>query len=143
MNVFQSTYEHRLRDWRQLREIIKPLSLEQQCVEVDRWWQLVPFVPRHLHWNDISNWPDPWTMLSENRYCLLTRAVGMCYTLLINDINEVELILVQDQQAEEHYLVIVNNYILNYWPDTVLTNKLSDFTILKRISTTLLKNKII
>lgn len=144
MNVFQSTYEHRLRDWRQLRETTKTLTLEQQCIEVDRWWQQTPFISRHLHWNDQLNWPDPWTILSENIYCTLTRALGMCYTLLMNDVNNVELVLARDKQAEEHYLVLVNNsqYTLNYWPDSVISTHLADFKILHSKSLELIKTKI-
>lgn len=143
MNVFQSNYDHRLRDWRQLRTRIQSLTLAEQCVEIDRWWQQVPFVNHHLSWNDTSNWPDPWTLLSENTYCLLTRAVGMCYTLLMSDVTEIELVHASDSQCEEHYLVLVESkYVLNYWPNTVLTNKIADFTLKRQLSTTHLKNKI-
>ena len=144
MNPFQLPYIDRLREWRDLRNSIKSQTLEQQCIIVDHWWQQAPLVNHHFHWHDTNHWTDPWEMLSENTYCILTRAVGMCYTLLMNDVNDIELIHVQDQQAEDHYLVVVDKpkYILNYWPNTVHTNKLSDFTISKQLSTTLLKNKI-
>jgi ABC-type tungstate transport system permease subunit len=83
-------------------------------------------------------------MLSENTYCLLTRAVGMCYTLLMSDITDVELVHVQDQQAEEHYLVLVgvSKYVLSYWPNTVLSNSLSNFKIISSKSLESIKNKI-
>lgn len=108
MNPFQNNYESRLREWRQLRDTTSVLTLERQCIEIDRWWQQAPLVNRYLHWNDESNWSDPWTILSENTYCVLTRAIGMCYTLLMNDVKQIELVLAQDEQAEEHYLVLVN-----------------------------------
>lgn len=144
MNIFQSTYEHRLRDWRQLRETTKTLTLEQQCIEVDRWWQQTPFISHHLHWHDQSNWPDPWTILSENIYCTLTRAVGMCYTLLMNEVNNVELVLVRDEQAEEHYLVLVDKpkYTLNYWPNSVISSNLSNFQVISSKSLESIKEKI-
>lgn len=144
MNIFQSTYEHRLRDWKQLRTNIKSLTLDQQCIEIDKWWQAVPFVNHHLSWTDSNNWPDPWTLLSENTYCSLTKAVGMCYTLLLNDINSIELVLAKDEQCEEHYLVLVNKskYILNYHPNTVISNVLSSFEIISSKSLESIKNKI-
>lgn len=144
MNVFQSSYEQRLRDWRQLRTHIATLPLEQCCVEVDRWWQQVPFVNHHLAWNDTQNWPDPWTLLSENTYCLLTRAVGMCYTLLMNDITDVELVQATDELCEEHYLVLVDNakYVMNYWPNSVLSTRLADFKVLNSKSLESIKTKI-
>jgi hypothetical protein len=144
MNPFQNNYESRLREWRQLRDTTRVLTLERQCIEIDRWWQQAPLVNRYLHWNDESNWSDPWTILSENTYCVLTRAIGMCYTLLMNDVKQIELVLAQDEQAEEHYLVLVNNakYTLNYWPDSVISTSLQKFKIINSKSLESLKNKI-
>ena len=144
MNPFQLSYIDRLREWRDLRNLIKTKTLEEQCVAVDHWWQQAPLLNHHFHWNDVTHWTDPWEMLSENLYCPLTRAVGMCYTLLMNDITNIELVHAHDQQAEEHYLVLVNNakYVLSYWPDTVISNSLSNFTINSSKSLESLKNKI-
>ena len=144
MNPFQLPYIDRLREWRDLRNSIKSQSLEQQCIIVDHWWQQAPLVNHHFHWHDTNHWTDPWEMLSENTYCILTRAVGMCYTLLMNDVNDIELIHVQDQQAEDHYLVVVDKpkYILNYWPNTVISNTLSNFTVNSSKSLESIKNKI-
>ena len=144
MNVFQNTYEQRLRDWKQLRETTKLLPLEQQCIEIDRWWQMAPFVNHHLSWNDTRDWPDPWTLLSENTYCGLTRALGMCYTFMMNDITDVELVLASDEIAEEHYLVVVGNakYICNYWIDSVISTRLNSFNIIDSKSLEFLKIKI-
>lgn len=144
MNPFQFSYNQRLTEWRQLRQLSQTLPLDQACVEIDRWWQQAPFVNHHLHWSDQENWPDPWTMLSENLYCPLTRAVGMCYTLLLCDIDSVELVTATDIQAEEHYLVLVDNakYILNYWPNSVLSTQLSSFKVTGSKQLEFLKNKI-
>ena len=144
MNPFQLTYVDRLTEWRDLRNSIKTQTLEEQCIAIDRWWQQAPLINHHFHWHDTQQWTDPWEMLSENTYCLLTRAVGMCYTLLMSDITDVELVHVQDQQAEEHYLVLVgvSKYILSYWPNTVLSNSLSNFKIISSKSLESIKNKI-
>ena len=91
MNPFQNNYIARVQSWRELREYAATLSTEQACVEIDRWWQQAPWVTHHLHWQDKNNWPDPWTMLSENIYCRLTKSLGMCYTLFLCDILNVEL----------------------------------------------------
>ena len=144
MNPFQFTYNHRLTEWRQLRELSSTVSTDQACVAIDRWWQQAPFINHHLHWSDESNWPDPWVMLSENLYCPLTRAVGMCYTLFLSNIDSVELVMARDEQAEEHYLVLVDDakYILNYWPESVLSTTLSSFSVTNSKNLEFLKNKI-
>jgi hypothetical protein len=144
MNPFQLTYIDRLKEWRDLRNSIKTQTLEEQCIAIDRWWQQAPLINHHFHWHDTQQWTDPWEMLSENLYCTLTRAVGMCYTLLMNDISDVQLVHAQDQQAEEHYLVLVDGskYILSYWPNTVISNSLSNFKIISSKSLESMKNKI-
>ena len=144
MNVFQSTYEHRLREWRELRQRILTLDTSDRCIEVDRWWQQTPTITRHLHWSDQENWPDPWDMLSENTYCSLTRAIGMCYTLLLAGEQDIELALATDANCEEHTLVLVDGakYILSYWPNTVISNSLQDFTVLRRTAVDMLSNRI-
>jgi len=144
MNVFQSNFEHRLTEWRDLRKRIKNLEHLDRCVEVDRWWQQVPLISHHLHPNDTENWSDPWTLLSENTYCTLTRAIGICYTLLLSGETDVDLVVATDLNCEEHYLVLVGGVktILNYWPNTVISNKLEDFSVVKTLSIDSLKQKI-
>lgn len=144
MNPFQNNYINRLQEWRQLRLDCVDLPLDQACVKIDSWWQRAPFVTRHLHWQDQSSWPDPWTLLSENTYCHLTRALGMCYTLLLSNIEVIELVHARDCQSEEHYLVIVDGakYVLNYWPDSVLSTSPDEFTVISSKSLESLKNKI-
>ena len=144
MNIFQDTYDNRLRSWRDLRTQNKTLPVDQACVEIDRWWQQAPLIPHHLHPNDSENWMDPWEMLSENTYCLLTRAIGQVYTLVMSGIDDVRLVIATDNQAEEHYLVLVegSKYVMNYWPNSVLSTSPADFTILKDLSLEPILNKI-
>lgn len=144
MNVFQLNFHERLRSWRELRIKIESLTLDQKCIEIDRWWQQAPLINHYLHWTDTKNWPDPWTLLSENNYCTLTRALGICYTLLMSNISDIELVQATDCQCEEHNLVLVDNakYILNFWPDSVISTNLKDFTVLRSISLDVIKTKI-
>jgi hypothetical protein len=131
MNPFQSDYDYRLREWKNLRIISRGKAMRDLCVDIDRWWQQAPLVNHHLHPQDTGNWPDPWTILSDNIYCTLTRAIGICYTLLMTDIIDVHLVQAVDQQCEEHNLVIVGGakYILNYYPNSVLSTNLNEFKI--------------
>lgn len=144
LNVFQSEYDVRLKEWKSLRLQIRGESLETVCVHVDSWWQRAPLINHHFHWSESDRWPDPWTILSENIYCTLTRAVGICYTLLMSDIIDVHLVQATDCQGNDCDLVVVGKkqYILNYWPDTVLDNKISDFAIVRQISIESLRQNI-
>lgn len=131
MNPFQGSYDHRLREWKHLRIISRGKALDQLCVDIDRWWQQAPLINYHTHPMDSNNWPDPWTMLSENIYCNLTRALGICYTLLMCDIINVHLYQAHDHECVDHNLVVVGHakYVLNYYPNTVLSTNLNEFTI--------------
>ena len=144
MNIFQSTYEARLQDWFQLRKSVTSLPIEQQCITIDEWWQRAPLVTHHLHPQDIDNWPDPWELLSENTYCEVARALGMCYTLYLIGVNDIELVLARNDTAEDVVLVLVDNakYILNYWPNTVISNKLKDFKVVQKLDLQTIIKKI-
>ena len=143
MNPFQLTFPERLHQWRELRHLNQTLSHEKFIVEVDRWWQQAPLVDKNLYWNDSESWPDPWTILSQNIYCDLTRAIGICYTLSMSNID-LELVLASDSECIEHHLVLVDGakYILNFWPNTVLSTTLSDFTVHRSIPIDSIINKI-
>jgi len=144
MNIFQSSYEARLQDWFQLRNSVSSLPLQDQCVIIDKWWQTAPLVNHHLHPHDMDNWPDPWELLSENIYCEVARALGMCYTLYLIGVTDIEMVLAKNNIAEDVVLVLVDNakYILNYWPDTVISNSLNEFTVVQKLDITTITQKI-
>lgn len=144
MNIFQSSYEARLQDWFQLRESVINLPLEQQCITIDQWWQRAPLITHHIHPYDMDNWPDPWELLSENTYCEVARALGMCYTLLLIGIKDIELVLATNETSEDVVLVLVDNakYIMNYWPNTVISNSLKDFKVVNKLDLETIIKKI-
>ena len=144
MNIFQSSYEARLQDWFQLRNSVSSLPLQDQCVTIDKWWQTAPLVTHHLHPHDMDNWPNPWELLSENTYCEVARALGMCYTLYLIGVTDIEMVLAKNNIAEDVVLVLVDNakYILNYWPNTVISNSLAEFTVVQKLDITKIIQKI-
>lgn len=144
LNPFQCEYMYRLQEWRWLRTTIKSLPLQQAAVEVDSWWQRAPIQNHHLHPADIDNWPDPWTLLSDNQWCTLTRALGVCYTLWMADITDIKLVIATDQTCIDHNLVILGGpkYVLNYHPGSVLSTCLTEFNVKQHLPVDKLKTKI-
>ena len=144
MNVFQLTYEARLLSWHELRSNITELPIKEKCIQIDDFWQQVPIVNHYLHSTDVTNWPNPWDLLVENTYCTLARALGMCYTLHMIDIKDFELVEAKDNMGNELPLVLVDRakYILNYWPDTVISNISTDFSITKTLNISTLLQKL-
>lgn len=144
MNVFQIGYETRLRAWYELRQQLDGHSTEDICVNVDKFWQLCPLVNHYLHTDYMDEWPNPWELISENNYCPYARALGMIYTLLLLGVEGIDLVDAVDNNSEDVVLVLVDNakYILNYWPDSVLSNSLQEFKITKRHNLTPIIRKI-
>lgn len=143
MNHFQLSFKERLQEWYNLRENIKYLPLDQQCTQTDNWWQKTPLVNRYLHAHFIEEWPMPWDLLNDNEYCQYARALGMIYTLHLVNVTNIKLYEAKDQDGIDVVLVIVNdNYVLNYWPNTVNTNQIKDFQLGQRLNIAHLLDKI-
>lgn len=143
MNVFQSSFKDRLQEWYKLRENIKDLTIDQKCIHTDNWWQKTPLVNRYLHVHSIEEWPNPWDLLNDNEYCLYARSLGMIYTLYLTNTSNVLLHEAKDQDGIDVVIVIVdNNYVLNYWPNTVCTNQIKDFQLGQQLNIAHLLNKI-
>jgi len=143
INIFLQDYYTRLRAWHTLKESLQNADTETICVEADKFWQRAPISSHYLHPADVVDWPSPWELISDNTYCYYARALGMIYTLMLLGINNIDFIEATDYNSENVVLVLVEKkYVLNHWHNSVLTNKLSDFAITKRISIESLESKI-
>ncbi len=144
MNVFLIDFDARLQAWHHLKKKLIDSNITQTCIEVDAWWQQAPLINHHLHPADIENWPTPWELLAENTYCTISRGLGICYTLLLLGIQNIDFSIGKDDNNEEVALVLVDHakYILNYYPNTVLSNTLHDFKINNSLELTKLLEKI-
>lgn len=143
-NVFQLNYEARLKSWYDLRKSLENKDVKTICLLVDNWWQKAPLVNHYLHQTDIENWPGPWELIVENNYCTMARGLGMVYTLLLLGIKDIDFCVAIDDNSEEVVLVIVDNakYVMNYYPDTVISNSLTDFRVTSRIDMTKINTKV-
>lgn len=113
--MWPKTFELRLDAWAALRNHVGSLDPEAALIEINRWWFQAPWCAYHLHWDDQSDWPDPWQLLSDNIYCDVARGLGILYTISLLDhafLQDAELVLTE----EGHNLVLVckRKYILNW-----------------------------
>ena len=76
--------DERLRHWRQFRNDIGALDIENALKETLNLWSFAPYVTHYLHPDDAKEWPDPWTLVHENYYCDLAKCLGMLYTLCLS-----------------------------------------------------------
>ena len=143
-NVFILDFETRLRSWAKLREEILSLDSISQVIKIDDFWQKSPIQNHYLHPDYIKDWPTPWQLLSDNVFCYYARALGIVYTLLLLGKKNIDLVDAVDDNSNEVVLVLVDDakYVLNYWPNTVVDNHISNFAITRKHDITPLYAKI-
>lgn len=124
---WQGSGEERLLSWRQFRLSLSNQSPEKAIKLINHEWSYCPFVSKYLPPHDNTEWPDPWTLLSDGKFCSLARALGMLYTIsLCDQLKEYDLSLniYMDISGKRYDLVIINNdSVLNYVHDTVVKTK--------------------
>jgi hypothetical protein len=91
--------------------------LEPAVKAIAEFWASCPFTPYYLDPEDYANWPDPWTLIEENYYCDVAKALGILYTIkLTNHTPVLEMRVYCDRATNTYYnLVWVDNgkYVLN------------------------------
>jgi len=141
-NAFLEDYYTRLHLWSTLKENLKGKSTEEICIEVDKFWQQAPLLNHYLHPADVQEWPNPWQLLSDNDYCEYARGLGMVYTLLLLDINNIDFVQVLDENNEDKVIVVVDQYVMNWHPNSVISAKKETFKIGSFLDITELEKKI-
>ena len=131
----------RLESWNDLRDRCQTLPLESALEAINTWWFDVPWRPYYLHWDDQSNWPDPWQLLSDNHYCDLARALGILYTITLLDRADLgDATLVLTDQGDNLVQVVKSKYILNWDRDTIV-NTNQEATIKKQLTQSAVKQQ--
>ena len=111
----------RLSEWKDFRHKISDLPLAQALTEINQLWSTAPYVTYYLDPSEPNSWPDPWTLLAENYYCDVAKALGILYTIYFSSHKQIDmqLRLYYDYKDKDRYNVVwLDNgkYILNYWP---------------------------
>jgi hypothetical protein len=130
--MWHTQFEQRLAAWNQLRQqlLTEPIPEMLQCINI--WWHHSPWCPYHLHWDDQPTWPDPWQLLSDNIYCDLARALGIMYTIVLIDRDELYDSSIIETELGNLVQVNQGKYILNWGRDIVLNTSLEQQKI-KRV----------
>ena len=122
------TFEERLQQWHALRVTASGLLDQNRYLTINDWWFTAPMINQHIRWNAFPNWPGPWELLDQDRWCTLARALGIVYTLrMIDETYQHRLSIVQNNDDN---LVLVDNgkYILNWCPKELLNINSQHFT---------------
>jgi hypothetical protein len=127
-NFWNLRVNDRLAEWKDFRHELDRLPLETAVVELHNMWSTAPFINYSLDPSDPTTWPDPWTLLAENYWCDVAKALGIIYTIYFTHHRNtpMELRVYYDYKDKERYTVAwldEGKYILNYWPYEIVNTK--------------------
>ena len=109
----------RLDGWRKMREQMSAVPLPDALEICAQNWCRAPQAAWYLDPDDAINWPDPWTLIQDNYYCSVAKALGMLYTIHLCDHGsqqEMGLRIYQNMEDRtRHNLVWIDQgkYVLN------------------------------
>lgn len=118
----------RLEHWKRFRREIDSMTFEAALEQVAKFWNRAPFTPFYLEHDQPQNWPDPWTLIAENCYCDLAKALGIVYTLHLSNHKDHNISLRIYRRSgtfHQYNLVWINNgkYVLNLESEEVVNKK--------------------
>jgi len=127
-NFWNLRVNDRLAQWKDIRHRLSDLPIDQAVKELNDIWSSAPFVNYYLDPSNPRSWPDPWTLLAENYWCDVAKALGIVYTLYFTRHRPVpmEIRIYYDYQDKSRYnLSWIDNgkYILNCYPYEIVNTE--------------------
>lgn len=115
----------RILKWREWRNSLVPLSLDECLKEVAITWAKAPLVNHYLTPDDINEWPDPWQLINDNIYCDLSIALGMFYSLALCDNPHIsDNIRIEVYKTSDGWINLCSIdgglYMLNWTPQSIV-----------------------
>ena len=115
---FEQSPDNRILSWREWRNDLEKLSLEDAIQNVAQSWAKVPTVMHYLAPDQLEEWPNPWQLITDNIYCELSIALGMYYSLALLEHTSITDLKLQIYKTPNGWLNLssVNHgkYVLNY-----------------------------
>lgn len=115
---FEQPTDNRIIAWREWRNTLENLSVEQVVEQVASAWARVPTVLHYLAPDTIDDWPNPWQLITDNVYCDLSICLGMHYTLLLIDKPEIQDLQLNIYKGPNGWINLSSidqgKYVLNY-----------------------------
>jgi hypothetical protein len=125
--MFKLSADERLTHWRDFRKQLDEQSMSQALLTVVEFWRSCPFSPYYLDPDNPKQWPDPWTLVEENWYCDLAKAIGMLYTIKFTKHDpDVSIRVYQDPVTGYSYNLVwidQGKYILNLVQDEIVNKE--------------------
>jgi hypothetical protein len=117
--IFNSPVESRLSLWLELRQSVE--TSHTPLEDVWDFWRQSPFIPYNNKIDPYNKrtWPNPWSIIADNRYDEFTRALMIGWTLKLTNRyknSKIELKTLVDNTKNSSYNVIFidNEWVINY-----------------------------
>jgi hypothetical protein len=136
------TFEERLQAWHDLRATAVTLPDSEKYLAINNWWFRAPMITRYLQWDKVDEWPGPWDLLSNDRWCDIARALGIVYTIMMLDPNCQHRIEIASTDRDNLVLIDQGKYILNWAPGELLNIESAQIQPIRSIPGLKLYNKI-
>lgn len=108
---WNACFRDKLVEWVKLREHCDE-PFNQYLEKINLWWHHNQWVPYELDWSDKEQWPTPWDLLNQTRFCTVARGLGILYTLAMSNCDQIKTAVMHD--CGSSCPVIVNDFnILN------------------------------
>jgi hypothetical protein len=117
--MFDLSYEDKIRAWRTFRLDVSWLDREEILVETAKLWAKAPIAMPHLAFDLPRTWPQPWELISWDRWDEVGINLGIYYTLfLTNRFDKRDLDVVIYNNKESSTLTptvdVYSKYTLNW-----------------------------
>ena len=124
--------DQRITLWREFRNTLEECNDPfQRTLE---FWQKAPVTEKYLNQYNSQEWPTPWELLKENRFCPVAIPLMIGYSLKLTTRFTKVPVLIKisiDIQSQRYYnLVEVENTIIDYENNSiVISSELPDTVV--------------
>ena len=133
MNKFDffNGHDNLLKSWKNLRTTMTTELTDTEHLEkVSAFWSNAPLSVRIIDWDLPESWPDPWSLMYQNKFDESAVSLGMFYTLLLSNDNRwqndrLQLQLITDLHRSTQLIVLKvdNRWLMNVEYNQVIDSK--------------------
>lgn len=112
-------YNFVLDSWKNLRKQIQKIDTYDKLQNINDYFTTYDLSSRIIDYYSPETWPDPWQILSESKICKDMILLMKYYTLQIDGLDNLKIILCNHASDRLLILVVNNKYVLRGDSETV------------------------
>lgn len=131
-----TSVDERITQWRKFRDTL--VDCNDPFRATLEFWQKAPTTEKYLNQYNSQEWPTPWEILKQNRYCPVAIPLMIGYTLKLSTRFTKVPVLIKisiDHRTKRYYnLVEVDNTIIDYENNSiVISSELPDSVVCQEV----------